>query len=107
LFAHSAQKDIFRRRIAAGQTIFAIWAGLDNGIASADMEPYALAPSNAAQLNWPLWGVFVETKGRQGEPVALPEAQELVELLEKWRSSKTKEERTAIWGRMLAINADQ
>jgi peptide/nickel transport system substrate-binding protein len=107
LFAHSSSPDMFRRRAYAGETVMALATGLDDGAPTADIEPSDLAPSSEAQLCWPLWGAFVETQGKQGEPIAVPEALELATQLSDWRSSVTSEERTGIWRRMLQISADQ
>lgn len=103
----SAQRDVFRRRILAGQTVMSAWAGMDNALVAAEMEPEALAPTSSMQFNWPRWGQFLESGGREGERPELPEAQELVRLYRAWRASATPEERRTIWRRMLRINAEQ
>ncbi len=107
IYPRSTQRDVFRRRIIAGQTIMSAWAGMDNGLVAADMEPDALAPTSSAQFNWPRWGQYHETAGREGEAPDLTEAQELVALYGQWRSSATQGERRQIWQRMLQINAEQ
>ena len=107
ILTHASNRDIFRRKVTSGQVIMSVWPGLDNALPSAEMEPDALAPSNQAQLQWPLWGQYVISNGRKGEPPATPETAELVALLTRWRHSATHEERAAIWTRMLEIHADQ
>lgn len=107
VFSRASQREIFRRRILTGDTVMAVWSGLDNAIASPDMEPDALAPSNSTQYQWPRFGQHVETAGSAGDSIDIPEVKELVERLEAWRRSATTAERTAIWQRMLAIHADQ
>ncbi|MET0606644.1 MAG: ABC transporter substrate-binding protein [Beijerinckiaceae bacterium] len=107
MFTRSAQRDVFRRRINAGQTVMSVWQGIDNGTPGPDMDPAALAPSSIAQFQWPLWGQYVESSGKDGEKPALPEALELVDLHAKWRRSATHEERLELWRRILSINADQ
>lgn len=107
IYPRSSQRDVFRRRITAGQTIMSAWAGMDNALVTSDMEPDALAPTSSAQFQWPRWGQFIETTGREGERPALPEAVELVRLYEEWRVSSTREQRRAVWHKMLAINAEQ
>lgn len=107
IYPRSAQRDVFRRRILAGQTVMSAWAGMDNALVAAEMEPDALAPTSSMQFNWPRWGQFLESGGREGEEPELPEAQELVRLYQAWRSSVTHDERRAIWRTMLRINAEQ
>lgn len=107
IYPRSAQRDVFRRRIVAGQTVMSGWAGMDNALVTPDMEPDALAPTSPAQYQWPRWGQFIESNGREGERPALAEANNLVQLYQRWRISVTRDERRAIWKEMLAINADQ
>ncbi len=107
IYPRSTQRDVFRRRILAGQTVMSAWAGMDNALVTSDMEPDALAPTSSAQFQWPRWGQFVENSGREGERPALAEVNELVRLYEEWRVSSTRDQRRAIWHKMLAINAEQ
>lgn len=107
IYPRSTQRDVFRRRILAGQTVMSAWAGMDNALVTSDMEPDALAPTSSAQFQWPRWGQFVESSGREGERPAIPEVNDLVRLYEEWRVSSTRDQRRAIWHKMLAINAEQ
>lgn len=107
IYPRSTQRDVFRRRILAGQTVMSAWAGMDNALVTSDMEPDALAPTSSAQFQWPRWGQFIESSGREGERPALAEVNKLVRLYEEWRVSSTRDQRRAIWHEMLAINADQ
>lgn len=107
IYPRSSQRDVFRRRILAGQTIMSGWAGMDNALVTPDMEPDTLAPTSPAQFQWPRWGQFFESNGREGERPALAEANDLLQLYQHWRVSVTRDERRKIWEEMLAINADQ
>ncbi|WP_038363732.1 ABC transporter substrate-binding protein [Bosea sp. UNC402CLCol] len=107
IYPRSSQRDVFRRRIVAGQTIMSAWAGMDNALVTPEMEPDALAPTSTAQFQWPRWGQFIETNGREGERPSLPEANELVRLYNEWRMSVTTAQRREIWQKMLRINAEQ
>jgi peptide/nickel transport system substrate-binding protein len=105
LLYRSAQRELFRRRILIGETVLSIWQGLDNGLAGPDMEPDALAPINGGQYQWPRFGQFVESAGRIGDRIDIPEIRELTALLDVWRRSATREERAQAWRRMLANHA--
>ncbi|MEX0697224.1 MAG: ABC transporter substrate-binding protein [Dongiaceae bacterium] len=107
LFTRPSERETFRNRIFAGETVMSVWTGLENGLPTAGMSPAELAPTTQQQLQWPKWGQYVETKGESGEPVDLPEAQELARLLTEWYGAKTREEHAAIWDRMLRIRAEQ
>jgi peptide/nickel transport system substrate-binding protein len=103
----STQRDVFRRRAIAGQNQISVWQGMDNGTPVADTEPEALAPTNSSQFEWPLWGQYEATSGKQGEQASLPEVRELIRLNRAWAGSATDEERRAAWRDMLRINAEQ
>lgn len=107
IYPRSTQRDVFRRRILAGQTVMSAWAGMDNALVTADMEPDALAPTSSAQFQWPRWGQFFESNGREGERPALHEANKLIRLYEEWRVSSTRAQRRRIWQEMLTINAEE
>ncbi len=107
IFPRSTQRDVFRRRVLTGQTIMSVWQGMDNGLPGPDTEPDEIAPANSTQYGWPRWGQYVESMGREGDPVDDPKAQELVDLHRAWRRSVTQQERRDIWEKMLEIQADQ
>ncbi|QIB35958.1 ABC transporter substrate-binding protein [Ancylobacter pratisalsi] len=107
LYPRGVQRDLLRRSVIAGNAKMAVWPGLDNATAGPNMPPDSLAPTTSMQFQWPLWGQYVDTMGREGEKPDLPAAQELVDLAKRWRRSVTPEERKEIWTRMLEINADQ
>ena len=107
IFAHPSQNDIFRQRIASGDTIMSIDRGMDNAVPTAEIEPDALAPTLDSQHQWPQFGLFVQTAGNQGQKVDMPEAERLEALYHDWRRSSSIGEQRQIWGEMLEINAQQ
>ncbi|UXN58969.1 ABC transporter substrate-binding protein [Phyllobacterium zundukense] len=107
LFIRTSQRDIFRSRAMGGRIMMSIWYGMDNGVATADMNPGQLAPTMDDQLQWPLWGMHYLSHGSQGKAADLPEAIKLTELLGRWQRSAHLTERTEIWQQMLAIYTQQ
>lgn len=107
LVVRGTQRDLLRRGVIAGNVMMSVWPGLDNAIPSSEMSPSELAPTNSMQFQWPLWGQYVDSSGREGEKPELPAALELADLAKRWRHSVTPEEREAIWRRMLEINAEE
>ena len=107
LYTRPSQREVFRKRVFSGQSIMSVWPGLNNGIPTADMSPEELAPVKQEQLQWPLWGNHVESKGKGGEAPTLPEAVELLSLYNAWQRSQDSAERERIWRRMLVIHAEQ
>jgi peptide/nickel transport system substrate-binding protein len=106
LFARSAPRELFRRKILIGQTILSLSQGFDNGVATPDMPPDFLAPMSSAQYHWPRFGQFVESNGRTGALIDMPEVQALLDLRIQWRHSGSAAERATIWRKMLAIHAE-
>ncbi len=107
LFTKPSQREVFRNRIFAGDTIMAVSTGLDNGIATADMTPDEVTPVGQQQYQWPKWGQFYETKGKAGETPDLEPARELLRLHGEWRQAADRAGREKIWNRILEIGADQ
>jgi peptide/nickel transport system substrate-binding protein len=107
LFTKPSQREVFRNRVFAGDSIMATWSGVDNGFPNADMSPWEFCPSTQQQLHWAKWGQFIETGGEAGEEIDIAEAKELAGLLEAWRASGDTLGRAAIWARALEIWADQ
>ena len=107
VFSKPMQREVFRNRIFAGETLVSIWGGLENAVPTADMSPAELAPTSQQQLQWPKWGQFFETKQEAGEPVDLPAAEELLRLNRAWASAPDSSARKRIWHQMLGIHAEQ
>ena len=107
LYIRSSQRDVFRSRAIGGEIMMAIWSGIDNGIATADLNPSEMAPTTDSQLQWPVWGLNYQSHGESGKPPDLAEAAELLKLMKQWRGSAGMAARTEIWHRMLAIYTDQ
>jgi len=107
LFSRPMQLTLFRRRVFAGQTLMSLDKGIENGLATADMSPWELAPTTQQQLEWPKWGQYVDTNGKAGEPPDLPAAVELKQLYHSWLTAPNDNEHAKIWHEMLRISADQ
>ncbi|MEP7083331.1 MAG: ABC transporter substrate-binding protein, partial [Betaproteobacteria bacterium] len=107
LLSKPSQREVFRNRIFAGETVMSIWKGLENALATPDMSPEEMAPTSQQQLQWPKFGQYFETMGKSGSAPDLPEVAELLKLFDAWRAADNPERRTEIWQRMLAIHVDQ
>jgi peptide/nickel transport system substrate-binding protein len=107
LYIRTSQIEVLRSRALAGQVMMAISSGIDNGIATADMSPDALAPTGDEELQWPIWGVHHVTRGEKGTAPDLPPVQELLTMLADWRRAPDREVRSLIWHKMLKLYTDQ
>ncbi len=106
-FIKPLSTENLRNRVFAGESQFVIAPGWENGLATADMSPRELAPTAQIQYQWPMWGQYFETNGNAGEPIDLPEAQRLKDLLNEWYGAPDHEARKRAWDEMLAIHSDQ
>ena len=107
LLIKTTQRDVFRNRVFSGQSVMSIFFGAENGLPTPMSSPAEWAPTEQQQFQWSQWGNNVESGGKAGEPIDMPVPRELLDLYNRWTKSSSKEERTEIWKRMLAINADQ
>jgi peptide/nickel transport system substrate-binding protein len=106
LFPRPTQRDLFRARAFAGQSIMSVWAGHNNGLPNPSTRPDFLAPVSQAQLQWPDWGLWVQSGGKQGTPPELPAAQRLLDLLGEWRRAEDEDAQIRIWHDMLELYAE-
>ena len=102
-----SHRDVVRNRIYSGETIMSLFSGLENGLPTPDSSPVELAPTRQTQYQWPLWGQYLETGGKAGEPPDMPEALRLRDLLADWQKAKSRKRQRAIWHQMLALHAEQ
>ncbi len=107
LFSKPTQREIFRNRIFAGETMVAVWTGFENGIPTPDFNPAELAPTSQHSYQWPKWGQYYETSGRSGETPDMPAAIELQNLHKQWLNADSTEGREAAWLKMLEIHANE
>jgi peptide/nickel transport system substrate-binding protein len=107
LFTRPSQREVFRNRIFAGETLVSIWSGHEFGIPNADTIPDEFSPTDQLQLQWPKWGQYFQSRGRAGTPPTDEQALELLKLNRAWAYARSRQEREDIWRRMLEINADR
>jgi peptide/nickel transport system substrate-binding protein len=107
VFTKPMQREVFRNRVFSGQTLMAVWGGLENGVPNANLSPDALAPTSQQHLQWPKWGQYFETKGKAGEPVDMPAAMRLMALNASWVRAPDEAARAAIWHEILSIHSEQ
>ena len=94
-------REVMRNRIFSGNVQMSIWSGLENGIPNASSSPAELAPTSQQQLQWPMWGQFLETGGKSGQAIDMEVPQKLFELKDAWREARSEGDRIKIWHEML------
>ena len=70
-------------------------------------SPSELAPVDQNDLEWPKWGQYYETHGMSGEAPDMPEAKQLMALLDQWGTATDDAARADVWEKMLSIYTDQ
>jgi peptide/nickel transport system substrate-binding protein len=107
MFSKPSQREAWRNRIFSGETVMSVWSGIENGLATPDNAPDEFAVSSQSQHQWPKFGQYLETAGKSGEPVDMPEVKELQRLYKAWLESATRPERERAWHTMLELHAEQ
>lgn len=107
LFSRPMQLTLFRERVFSGKALMSFDRGIDNGLATPDMSPWEFAPTSQAQLEWPKWGQYAETKGKAGEPPDLPAAKTLEQDYKAWLAAPGTAGHAEIWHKMLGVWADE
>lgn len=86
--------------------MMSMWSGIDNGVATADMNPGQLAPTTDDQLQWPVWGLLpVAWKTRRGAGPARGKQLRSPWSI-RWRKSPDDAQRTQVWADMLKLYTD-
>jgi len=107
LLVHPLDRDILRNRAYAGRSMMVAWFGWNNGVPTPEAVPFELAPVDQSNFSWPLWGQFYQTKGKSGVAPDMEEAEQLLELYERWLYSSDRDHKAEIWRKMLRIHADR
>ncbi len=100
-------RDNFRLRTASGEAIMTAFAGAVTAAPTPNTSPKEFAPTMLGGLQWSRWGMFVESKGKQGEKCDLDSACKLLDYVKEWESGTTVEDRRKAWHKILASNADE
>jgi len=97
----------FRLRTFSGEAMMSAYAGVTTVVPTPDTSPNEFAPTMLGGLQWPRWGMYVESKHKQGEPCDMKEASQLLDLLADWEHSGSADARRKVWEKMLAVNMEE
>jgi peptide/nickel transport system substrate-binding protein len=97
----------FRLRAYAGDAVMTAYAGITTASPTADISPKEFAPTMLGGLQWPRWGMFIESQERQGEACDMADACQLLDLLRQWETATSEAGRREAWEKMLTINMEQ
>lgn len=106
LLAKPQDRAILRQRSYTGKTVMVMSTGLDNALATPVMPPTELAPALQDTYCWPMWGQYIESKGKMGEKADLPAAVALLDAYERWRSTSDEAVMRQAWEEMLKNHSE-
>jgi peptide/nickel transport system substrate-binding protein len=100
-------RDNFRLRTFSGEAVMTAFAGAVTAVPTVNTSPKEFAPTMLGGLQWSRWGMFVESKGRQGEKCDMESACKLLDYLKEWETGATPADRRKAWEKILSTNADE
>jgi peptide/nickel transport system substrate-binding protein len=100
-------RENFRLRTTSGEALMTAYAGVVTAVPTANTSPKEFAPTMQGGLQWPKWGLYVESKGKQGEKCDMPDACKLDDYVHEWETAKDEAGRRAAWDKILQANADE
>jgi peptide/nickel transport system substrate-binding protein len=103
----SQTRENFRMRTFSGEALMTAYAGVVTAMPTPDTSPKEFAPTTQGGLQWPKWGMYVESKGKQGEKCDMEAACKLLDYVREWESASDQAARRAAWDRILQANADE
>jgi len=103
----SQTRENFRMRTFSGEALITAYAGVVTAMPTPDTSPKEFAPTTQGGLQWPKWGMYVESKGKQGEKCDMEAACKLLDYVREWESASDEAGRRAAWEKILQTSADE
>ncbi|MBM3647180.1 MAG: ABC transporter substrate-binding protein [Alphaproteobacteria bacterium] len=100
-------RDNFRLRAYSGEAIMTAFAGVVTAVPTPNTSPREFAPTMQGGLQWSRWGMFMESKGRQGEKCDVESACKLLDYVKEWEQGTNEAERRKAWEKILGHYADE
>jgi peptide/nickel transport system substrate-binding protein len=100
-------RENFRQRAFSGEALMTAYAGVVTAMPTPNTSPKEFAPTMQGGLQWPKWGMYVESKGKQGEKCDMEAACKLLDYVREWETASDEAGRRAAWEKILETNADE
>ena len=100
-------RENFRPRTFSGEALMTAYAGVVTAVPTPNTSPREFAPTMRGGLQWPKWGMYVETQGKQGEKCDMESACKLLDYVKEWERATDEASRRAAWEKILQANADE
>jgi peptide/nickel transport system substrate-binding protein len=99
--------NTFRMRAFSGDALMTAYSGVVTAVPSAETSPKEFCPTMQGGLQWPSWGMYMESGGKQGVKCDMPEANVLLDYLRAWETATDQATRLKAWADILENNMDQ
>jgi peptide/nickel transport system substrate-binding protein len=97
----------FWLRAVSGEAMMTAYGGLFMAVPTPNTSPWELAPTTQRGLQWPKWGMYIESRGTQGEKCDMLEARKLLDDVKDWEHATDEAGRRKAWEKILQTNADE
>ena len=108
LLTRTSQRDIFRSRVAAGETNMSVWAGVDNGAPTAGFQPAGIRAERSLPTAMADVGHLRQHPGHGGreDRRSRPRRSWSISTISGW-PQRISRPRHKLWNEILDIHADQ
>ena len=100
-------RENFRLRAFSGEAIMTAYAGAVTAVPTLNTSPKEFAPTMQGGLQWSRWGMFIESKGQQGDKCDVEQVCKLLDYVKEWEHGTTPADRQKAWDEILTSNADE
>jgi len=97
----------FRLRNLSGEALMMSYSGIVTAVPTPNTSPRELAPTMRGGLQWPKWGLFVESDGKQGEKCDFEPACRLLDYVSEWENAIDEEGRRRAWEKILQTSTEE
>ena len=107
LYPKASDREVLQNRALAGSLVMSASSGYDNGVPTSEMSPAERVPSDSAFLLGMAWGAYVDSHGKNGEPIDYDPVASLMNAYKLWLHAASPGERSAAWRDILSIHVDE
>jgi peptide/nickel transport system substrate-binding protein len=107
LYPKASDREVIQNRALAGSLVMTASSGYDNGIPTRDMSPAERVPTDSSYLLGMAWGAYMDSHGKNGEPIDYPPVKSLMAAYKLWLHAGSGTERSAAWRDILSIHVDE
>jgi len=100
-------RENLRLRTVSGEALMTANGGVVTAAPTPMTSPKEFAPTMRGGLQWSKWGMYVESKGQQGEKCDMKSVCQLLDYVQEWQNATDETGRREAWEKILQANADE